>query len=101
LEELQMLSKNQLEREEYEARLRVQRDESILARAAEIYHETGFKKGLAEGRKEVWVDMIQRFQRGLKREVTARDELLALSLAQLQTLAEQLERHIFHQAEPE
>jgi flagellar biosynthesis/type III secretory pathway protein FliH len=107
LEELQMLSKDQLEREEYEARLRVQRDESILARAAEISHETGFKKGLqeglvegrneglVEGRKEVWVEMIQRFQRGLKRAVSAREELLTLSLAQLQALAEHLEREIF------
>jgi len=85
-----MLSKEELEREREEARLRVQRDESIRQKAARLYAEEGFKKGKEEGRKEVLVESIHRFQRGLKRDVTPPEHLQVLSVEELRALLDQL-----------
>jgi predicted transposase/invertase (TIGR01784 family) len=52
LEELHMLSQNDLEREQYEARLRVQRDESIKLKAARLFEEAGYKRGREQGLTE-------------------------------------------------
>jgi predicted transposase/invertase (TIGR01784 family) len=103
LEELDMLSKDQFERESYEARLRIQRDETSRAKYIESLkfdREAVYRDGIAEGLKEGLAKMIQRYQRGLKREVTVREELLALSLEQLQTLADQLEHEVFGEQAP-
>lgn len=111
LEELRMLSQDQLERERYEARLRVQMDESIRKKAATIWAEEALKKGIDEGlakglaagraqgraetQLEYLVSSIQLFQRGLKRTETARDTLLAMPLEELQRLLNQLQQDTF------
>ncbi len=96
LEELKMLSQDQLERERYEARLRVQRDESIRAKAAQLYEEAGFQKGMAEGQtlgqQRLLAERIQGIQAELKQPVSATEALQGLSLDQLRDRAGHLEK---------
>ncbi len=85
LGEFEMLSKDQLERERYEAHLRVQRDESIRARAPQLYEEAGYKRGLAEA--------IRQLELGLNREATPREQLLRDTREGLEDLLKELQQH--------
>jgi predicted transposase/invertase (TIGR01784 family) len=80
MQELKMLTQDDLERERYEARIKLQRDASSRIASAH-----------AEGEL---VGRIQFGQSLLKRPVTVREELLAMSLEQLQHLADQLQNEL-------
>lgn len=81
--ELLMLTQSDLERERYEARLKMQRDIRSSLREA---REEGWKAGLAE--------RIRFCQRLLQRLQTAREDLLALSIAELEQRAANLETEV-------
>jgi hypothetical protein len=58
--ELQMIAQSDLDRERYEARLKLQRDISTaLAEASDEGREQGLEQGLEQGRKEGQVEQIQ------------------------------------------
>jgi predicted transposase/invertase (TIGR01784 family) len=81
--ELQMITQSDLERERYEARLKWQRDmSSALAYASE------------DGRRKELVRHIHFCQRLLRRTETPAEELLALPLEDLDSLAQQLEAEV-------
>jgi predicted transposase/invertase (TIGR01784 family) len=80
MKELKMLTQDDLERERYEARIKLQRDASSRVAAARI-------EGSLIGR-------IQMCQSLLKRPVTSEEELLAMSLEQLQRLVDQLQHEL-------
>lgn len=86
--ELQMVTQSDLERERYEARLKMQRDISTaLADARD--------EGLEQGRKEgEVVGQIRAFERLLRRAQTPAEHLLALPLAELERLAQHLEAEV-------
>jgi predicted transposase/invertase (TIGR01784 family) len=86
--ELLMITQSDLERERYEARLKMQRDISTALAAA---REEGLEQGLEQGRREGWVRQIHLGQRVLGRALTPAEQLLALPSAELERLAQQLE----------
>jgi predicted transposase/invertase (TIGR01784 family) len=89
--ELQMIAQSDLERERYEARLKLQRDiSSALAEA----REEGIEQGIEQGRKEGQVGQIQAFERLLGRAQTPTAQLLALPLTDLERLAQQFEAEL-------
>jgi hypothetical protein len=77
-----VLTQDDLERERYEARIKLQRDASSRILAARL---DGLEQGELIGRIQTW-------QRFLKYSVTPREELLTMPLEQLQHLADQLEK---------
>jgi predicted transposase/invertase (TIGR01784 family) len=81
--ELQMVTQSDLERERYEARLKMQRDISSALTAAR-----------EDGRKEGQVGQIHAFERLLHRPQTPAAQLLALPLEDLERLAQQLEAEL-------
>jgi predicted transposase/invertase (TIGR01784 family) len=81
--ELQMIAQSDLEPERYEARLKLQRDISSGLAAAR-------DEGLEQGRKEGQVGQIHAFQDLLLLAHTPAAQLLALPLAELERLAQQL-----------
>ncbi len=88
LEELNVLSQNDLERERYLARVKVQRDElSRLASAREDGREEGREQGKLIG-------AIQTCQDLLKQPLTPTEQLLKLPIADLQRLVEQLKQQL-------
>lgn len=90
-----MLTPSDLERERYEARLKMQRD--IHTRLAETRDEAiaaGRQEGLAAGRKEGRVEQIHFCQRMLQQPLTPREELLALAADELDRLAGNLEAEL-------
>ena len=96
MEDLEMISRNDLERERYEARVKLERDErSRLVAAKEKGLEEGLgkglEKGLEKGLKLGLVDQIHLYQRLLKCERTPAQDLLAMSLAELRKLAAELD----------
>lgn len=93
--ELRMITQSDLERERYEARLKMQRDiSSGLHAALEDGIEQGRDEGLAQGRKEGEVGQIHLCERLLRRAQTPTAQLLALPLADLERLAQQLEAEL-------
>ena len=84
MEELIVLSQNDLERERYQARVKVQRDEQSRLHSA---HEEGIEKGELLG-------AISLCQRKLHQPVTPKSELRQLSLEELQQLAATLEAQL-------
>jgi flagellar biosynthesis/type III secretory pathway protein FliH len=124
LEELQMLSQNDLERERYEARLKAQFDAISLIKALESDRaegearalkkgleegrakgleegrtqglEEGHKEGLEEGLKSGLVGRIHLSQRLLRQDLTPEGELMGKSSAELAQLAEQLEQALLN-----
>jgi predicted transposase/invertase (TIGR01784 family) len=87
--ELQMISQSDLERERYEARLKFQRDWSSSLTGA---REDGIEQGLEQGRKEgELIGQIHTLERLLRRAETPAAQLLAVPLAELERLAQQLE----------
>jgi ABC-type taurine transport system ATPase subunit len=77
-----MLTHNDLERERYEARLKFQRDQNARMQFAE---EKGKKRGAIIGR-------VQACEMVLKQQPTPLEALDALTLEQLQELADRLFR---------
>lgn len=75
-----MISQSERDRESYESRLKMRRDFSAALADAE-------NKGGQIGR-------IASFQRLLRREITPREELQLLSLADLERLAARLEAEV-------
>jgi hypothetical protein len=79
------LTRKDLERERYEARIKQQRDERSRLEAAEA-------GGLTKGEM---IGIIHICQRRLHRPVTPKEELLALPVEDLTRLAEQWEKELF------
>ena len=79
-----MIARNDLERERYEVRVRLERDESSrLAAALETGLEQGLKKGI--------IRQIHFCQSLTNQPITPEGDLMAQPLADLQRLAAQLE----------
>jgi predicted transposase/invertase (TIGR01784 family) len=91
--ELQMIAQSDLERERYEARLKLQRD--ISTALAEARDE-----GLEQGRKEGQVEQIHFCEGLLRRAPTPAAQLLALPLAELERLAQQLKAELTRSPSP-
>lgn len=90
VEESRMVTQSDLERERYEARVKVQRDAlSSLLAATEKGLTEGLKKGLRKGQL---IGKIQVFQKMLHQPETPAKELLDRPVAELEALALQLER---------
>ena len=87
-----MIMQSDLERERYEARLKMQRDiSSGMAGAL----EEGLERGLERGRKEGEViGQIHLCERLLRRAQTPTAQLLASPLADLDRLSQQLEAEL-------
>jgi predicted transposase/invertase (TIGR01784 family) len=92
LEELTVLSQNDLERERYLARVKMQRDElSRLHSAREDGLEAGREEGLLKGQ---WIGAIHTYQSILQKPLTPHERLLALPPADLEQLAQQLKTEL-------
>ncbi len=96
MEVLAVLSQNDLERERYEARRKIERDQfTLLADALDQGREEGIELGMKKGRaKGALVGRIRLSQRLLSQPPTAEADLYAQSVDQLAALAEQLERQL-------
>lgn len=88
VEVLDMLSKNDVERERYRARLKWERDQTAFIDEA---RELALEKGLAAGE---WIGRIHVCQRILKTPLTPRSELCLLPVDELQKKAEALEKQL-------
>ena len=86
--ELQMIAQSDLERERYEARLKMQRD---ISTALEVASAKSRAEGRDEGRQEELVRHLHFCERLLRRAETPAEQLLALPLGDLERLAQQLE----------
>ena len=83
-----MLTQNDLERERYNARVKLARDERGLLKAA---MEEGLKKGRLEGEaKGQLIGRIRVFEELLGHPASSDDQLAQLSPAELQQQAERL-----------
>src|SRR5262249_32875049 len=104
---LLMISQSDQERERYEARLKMQRD--IYTALAEARREGEAKgrtereakgrteseaKGEAKGRVEMQIIRIQNLQSAIRQHMIAQDQLRALPLTDLESLAGDLERQL-------
>ncbi len=94
MEELNMMTQNEVERERYEARVKYERDRRSSLKQALI---EGFERGREEERKELLekgkiLERIYFCQAIQKMPLTPSAELLAMSIAELETLAKTLER---------
>lgn len=100
MEVLDMLSKNDVERERYRARLKWERDQTAFidearAEGREEGAREGKKEGLKEGsEKGAWIGRIQAFQELLGMPLSAKDELDALAIDELQARARNLDQQI-------
>ncbi len=91
-----MLSKDDLERERYRARIKKERDDRARMRDA---IEEGLKKGLEQGREEGRVEgfvigRIHAYQQILKTPITPEEDLLALPLHELEARMNKLEQQL-------
>jgi len=84
VKELEMLAKDAIERERYEARQKAVRDQMSLLEGA---LEQGLEKGREQGVLIGWVQLCQQL---LHLPVTPQDELLRLPPGELRALAERL-----------
>jgi flagellar biosynthesis/type III secretory pathway protein FliH len=92
MEVLMMLARVDIQKEIYEGRLKVRRDEQM--RLTDTLAE-GLAKGLAEGlAKGVLIGRIEFAQKLMRREVTPRATLEAMPLEALEALAAQLEQEL-------
>lgn len=88
LEELEMLTKSQLERDLYESRLKAIRDDVARQKGA-------FERGIDQGRTEgEMVGRIHALEVLLDRPRTSAEELLSMPRAELDRLTEQLQSEI-------
>jgi len=97
---LEMIARNPRERELYEARLKLQRDQEMRLRAA---RQEGLAEGLAEGRAEGrtegeargrTVGRIQLLQQLVGVDVASDEALSGLSIDELSTLEAALQRRL-------
>jgi predicted transposase/invertase (TIGR01784 family) len=100
IEELAMISQDELERERYKSRLKKQRDDAFFS---EAIRAEALAKGLAEGRTEgrtegqakaKIIGRIQTTQQMLRREITSTEVLWTQTLEELGALADQLESEL-------
>ncbi len=99
MEVLEIMSKNEIEWERYQSRLKFQRDQNMYVKDAhdqgvEEGRGKGLQEGLEKGLKEGAVGRIHLCQRMLKAPLTPRDELLALTLENLDAKAAALESQV-------
>jgi predicted transposase/invertase (TIGR01784 family) len=104
MEVLDMLAKNDVHRERYQARLKWERDQTAfidearqegIERGIERGIEKGIEKGREVGREEgAWIGRIQICQQLLKTPMTPRDQLAALSIEDLQARASALQQQL-------
>jgi hypothetical protein len=93
MEVFRVLTPEEIERERYESRLKKQRDDKWLLYAAR-------EDGREEGRKQgALIQSIQMCQRILKLPLTAQDELLKLTPAELAAMADTMEKQALVPAE--
>src|SRR5262249_1386408 len=106
MEGLQMIAQSDLERERYEARLKMQRDISTALAVArdegpERGRQEGLDEGLERGRQEGQVIGQIHFCEGLlRRAPTPAAQLLALPLDDLKRLAQELEAELSQSTPP-
>lgn len=118
LENLIMISQNELDRERYESRLKAQLDaEMALIESRDALErglqagrqqgrqegrqqgrqeglQEGLKQGRSEGRTEGQIARIQSFERLLRQKITAAEQLRMRSLTELEELASRLEAEL-------
>jgi predicted transposase/invertase (TIGR01784 family) len=99
LGDLIMISQREPDRELYESRQKMQRDiYTALAEKEEIGEARGLERGRAEGREEGRAEerrlLVQYLQRLLHEEVTSLEQLRALSMSDLETLAARLQAEL-------
>ena len=87
LEELKMLTQDDLERERYEARLKAQRDHNTLVEYAQEARE----EGRVEGEK---IGIIHFCERLLDRQETPKEQLLGLPVEELTRLGQELQEQV-------
>ena len=92
MEVLNMMSQTELERERYQTRVKVARDERSRLRDSRELELKAREEGIKEGIKEGAVDRIHLLQRMLRLPMTPRTELLTQSLDALRTIADALEK---------
>ena len=98
LEELKMLTQMEIEREQYEARLKAQLDHNSLMKAAQRFQEQGLKEGREAGRQQgEKIGVIKFCERMLNRPNTPAEQLATLSLEELTRLAEELQNEVLNQ----
>lgn len=93
LEELNMIKQSEADREQYESRLKVQRDaltREVAAREEGV--SEGIEKGIIEGRTRELADRIQFCQRLLRQPLASVDELRQRSVVELEQIARSLEQ---------
>jgi predicted transposase/invertase (TIGR01784 family) len=88
MEVLDMLSKNDVERERYQARLKWERDQTAFVDEA---REEGVKQGSERGR---WIGRIQMGQELLSMPSSSEEELTTLTIDELRKKAQALEQQI-------
>ncbi|MCR4414817.1 MAG: Rpn family recombination-promoting nuclease/putative transposase [Thermoguttaceae bacterium] len=92
VKELEMLTKDALERERYEARQKAIRDQMSLLEGA---LEQGLEQGLERGRTQgMLIERVRLCQQLLNRPVTPEDELLRLPIDELRALADKLKSEL-------
>lgn len=103
LEDLTVLTQDQLERERYESRLKAQRDERSrllyaedegMARGMARGLEQGLEQGREEGRTEILVRHIHFCQRLLKHPLTPAEQLREMPVEEMERFATQLESQV-------
>lgn len=86
LEVLTVMTQNDIEREIYEGRIKARRDRSSELRGA---RQEGVEEGLEKGQL---IGIIQTYEKMLRLPRTSKEELYALPIAELEALAQQLEK---------
>jgi len=86
MEELQVLTQTELERERYESRRKAQLDENTRNRVARV---EGREEGRIEGER---IATIRIYEQLLGRPVTPREDLARRSLEELTRMADELQR---------
>jgi len=90
MEELQVLTQTELERERYESRRKAQLDENTRNRVARVEgREEGREEGRLEGER---IATIRIYEQLLGRPVTPREDLARRSLEELTRMADELQR---------
>jgi predicted transposase/invertase (TIGR01784 family) len=95
MEVLTVMTQSELERERYEARRKLQHDHITLLLAAEQRGRAeGRAEGEALGRAQGDMARIHLCQRMLKRALTPREQLLAMTAEQRERLVEEMEKEL-------
>lgn len=101
MEVLEVMSKNEVEWERYQSRLKFQRDQNMyLKDARDSGLEEGKQEGLKDGLKEGRADHIRFCQSMLNMQLTPREDLLSGTLDELNALAAELEAQLGAKIKP-